>query len=87
VILCDGDEFSIDETWLGAHSAPAGTSAGTLSEQLDARERQMIEATLAQTSGKVFGPLGAAVRLGMPPTTLSSKIKALKIDVRRFKPH
>jgi transcriptional regulator with GAF, ATPase, and Fis domain len=86
VILCDADEFSIDERWLGAGSAPAEGNAGTLPEQLGAREKQMIEAALAQTSGKVFGPLGAAVKLGMPPTTLSSKIKALKIDVRRFKP-
>jgi transcriptional regulator with GAF, ATPase, and Fis domain len=86
VILCDGSEFSVDERWLGARSAPVEMNAGTLPEQLGARERQVIEATLAETSGKVFGPLGAAVRLGMPPTTLSSKIKALKIDVRRFKP-
>ena len=70
-----------------ARSAPAETDGGSLPEQLGARERQLIEATLAETSGKVFGPLGAAVRLGMPPTTLSSKIKALRIDVRRFKPH
>ena len=86
VILCDGKEFSVDAKWLGADSVTAETNAGTLPEQLGARERQMIEATLEETSGRVFGPLGAAVRLGMPPTTLSSKIKALKIDVRRFKP-
>ncbi|HET9158918.1 MAG TPA: sigma 54-interacting transcriptional regulator [Myxococcaceae bacterium] len=86
VILCDGNEFSVDERCLGAPSTPADTNAGSLPEQLGARERQLIEATLAQTGGKVFGPLGAAVKLGMPPTTLSSKIKALKIDIRRFKP-
>src|SRR5262249_6267905 len=86
VILCDGNEFSVDEKWLGPRPAPAATNAGSLPEQLDARERQVIEATLAETKGKVFGPLGAAVKLGMPPTTLSSKIKALKIDVQRFKP-
>jgi len=87
VILCDGSEFSVDEKWLGASSASGGTGAATLPEQLGIREKQLIEAALAQTSGKVFGPLGAAVKLGMPPTTLSSKIKALKIDLRRFKPH
>ncbi|HZE98858.1 MAG TPA: helix-turn-helix domain-containing protein [Planctomycetota bacterium] len=46
----------------------------------------MIEAALAETGGKVAGPSGAAVTLGMPPTTLYSKIKSMKIDKRRFKP-
>src|SRR5262249_10758442 len=87
VILCDGNEFFVDEKWLGARSAPGETTAATLPEQLGARERQMIEATLAETSGKVFGPLGAGAKLGWPPPTLSWKIKALKIDARRFKPH
>jgi transcriptional regulator with GAF, ATPase, and Fis domain len=86
VILCDGSEFSVDERCLGSHSVPAETNAASLQEQLGARERQLIETTLTQTGGKVFGPLGAAVKLGMPPTTLSSKIKALKIDIRRFRP-
>ena len=44
----------------------------------------MIEAALAKSRGKVAGPRGAAVKLGVPPSTLESKIKQLKIEKRRF---
>jgi formate hydrogenlyase transcriptional activator len=45
----------------------------------------MIEAALAETRGRVSGPSGAAARLGIPASTLESKIKALKINKDRFK--
>jgi formate hydrogenlyase transcriptional activator len=45
----------------------------------------MIEAALAETRGRVSGPSGAAAKLGIPPSTLESKIKALKISKDRFK--
>jgi hypothetical protein len=45
----------------------------------------MIEAALRETKGRVFGPSGAAAKLGMPGTTLDSKIKSLKISKNRFK--
>jgi len=48
-------------------------------------EREIIEAALAETRGRVSGPSGAAVKLGMSPSTLEDRIKALKIDKRRFK--
>jgi len=41
--------------------------------------------TTADSRGRVSGPFGAAARFGVPPSTLESKIKALKIDKRRFK--
>ena len=47
--------------------------------ELRQREKQNIEAALAETRGKVFGTRGAAALLGMRPTTLASRIKALKI--------
>lgn len=50
-----------------------------------ARERKLIEAALAESRGRVSGPLGAAAKLGIPSTTLESKIKALKINKHRFK--
>ena len=46
---------------------------------LRAMERQTIEAALARTGGKVFGADGAAALLGMKPTTLASRIKALDV--------
>jgi len=44
----------------------------------------MIEAALATSQGKVAGPRGAAAKLGIPPSTLESKIKQLKIEKSRF---
>ena len=52
---------------------------------LETHEKDAIEAALAECRGRVFGPFGAAARLGVPSSTLESKIKALKIDKQRFK--
>ena len=49
---------------------------------LKQRERESITAALAQTGGKVFGPRGAALLLGMKPTTLASRIKALGLKTK-----
>jgi formate hydrogenlyase transcriptional activator len=80
VILCDSDEFSVDESWLTLKPA----SAQPLREDLVDQEKKRIEAALAETGGRVSGPLGAAAKLGMPASTLDSKIKSLHIDKRRF---
>jgi formate hydrogenlyase transcriptional activator len=80
VIVSDTDHFSIDESWLSR--APA--NAKPLSADLVMQEKQRIEAVLAETKGRVSGPSGAAAKLGMPASTLDSRIKALKIDKRRF---
>jgi len=45
----------------------------------------MIEAALAESGGRVAGPLGAAAKLGIPVSTLESKIKTLKIVKHHFK--
>jgi len=79
VIVCDTETFSVDESWL---SHEPRTRA--LSDELVAQEKEIIEAALAQTKGRVSGASGAAARLGMPASTLDSKIKSLKIDKRRF---
>jgi steroid delta-isomerase-like uncharacterized protein len=66
-------------------SSPPG--ATDLAGRRDAdHERPVIEAALEQAKGRVAGPFGAAEKLGMPPSTLESKIKALQIDKNRFKP-
>jgi formate hydrogenlyase transcriptional activator len=59
----------------------ASLSTGTLA----VHEKDAIEAALTDTKGRVSGPFGAATRLGVPSSTLESKIKALRIDKRRFK--
>jgi transcriptional regulator with PAS, ATPase and Fis domain len=86
VILCESDIFSIDESWLPL--PPAATESNRhieLPRRLEAQETNIIEEALRASCGRVFGPMGAAVKLGIPRSTLESKIKALKIDKNRFK--
>jgi transcriptional regulator with GAF, ATPase, and Fis domain len=86
VILCESDIFSIDESWLPL-PLPATESKRHigLPRRLQAEEKNMIEEALEASRGRVFGPTGAAAKLGVPRSTLESKIKALKIDKNRFK--
>jgi formate hydrogenlyase transcriptional activator len=84
VILSAGDTFCIEKAWL-ASSAPARQELpGSLSHTLLNQEREMIESALAECKGKVAGPHGAAAKLGIPPSTLGSKIKQLKIKKHKF---
>jgi transcriptional regulator with GAF, ATPase, and Fis domain len=86
VILCETETFSIDESWLAQKTPPTGPASQPLSAQLVTHEKDMIEAALAEASGRVSGPSGAAAKLGIPPSTLESKIRSLKISKHRFKP-
>ena len=56
-----------------------------LSHKLAAEEREIIEAALREIGGRVSGPSGAAIKLGIPGSTLDSKIRSLRIDKNRFK--
>jgi formate hydrogenlyase transcriptional activator len=85
VILCEGDTFSVDEAWLGRDSSrPTGPGVALMATLAD-REREMIEAALAETRGRIAGPSGAAAKLGIPRQTLDSKITNLQISKDRFK--
>ncbi|MEX5220180.1 MAG: sigma 54-interacting transcriptional regulator [Nitrospira sp.] len=84
VVLCDGETFSVDETWLKRERDRQTGPAVPLAASIAEREKEMIEAALAQSHGRVSGSTGAAVRLGIPRQTLESKIKSLGIDKRRF---
>jgi len=79
VILCMGDTFWIDEAWLSGQKAPRLKSSGVLTETLQSYEKELIEAALGESNGKVAGPNGAAAKLGIPRSTLDLKIKQLKI--------
>jgi DNA-binding NtrC family response regulator len=86
VVVCETENFSVDESWLSQRpSASEARAEFEFSEKLAAQEKEMIEAALRATRGRVFGPSGAAAKLGMPGTTLDSKIKSLKINKNRFK--
>ncbi len=85
VIVCDTENFSVDESWLSRGPVPTQSVDQALPEKLAIEEKAMIETALAQTRGQVAGAFGAAAKLGMPASTLESKIKTLKIGKRRFK--
>jgi formate hydrogenlyase transcriptional activator len=85
VILCDGETFSIDETWLKRASSPVSDPVVPFVTTLVEREREMIETALAQCQGRVSGPSGAALKLGIPRQTLEARILSLGINKHRFK--
>ncbi len=85
VIISDSESLQIDESWLGKRAATTDSQSQPLSERLATQEREIIEAALTESRGRVSGPSGAAARLGIPQSTLDSKIKSLKIDKHQFK--
>jgi transcriptional regulator with GAF, ATPase, and Fis domain len=86
VLLCETDIFSIDESWLPQQPLPMEPKNQIeLSRNIEAQEKNMIEAALKETRGRVFGPSGAATKLGIPRSTLESKIRSSGIDKNRFK--
>ena len=84
VILCDGQTFSVDPTWLRPLPSPAAADVA-MAADLAQREKSMIENALRESAGQISGAAGAAAKLGMPRQTLESKIRKLRIDRYRFK--
>src|SRR2546425_2383810 len=86
VIVCETENFSVDERWLLRQPLASGPkSQPELSRKLAAQGKEMIEAALRASGGQVSGPSGAAAKLGLPGSTLESKIRSLKISKKRFK--
>jgi PAS domain S-box-containing protein len=85
IIICDTEIFSVDENWLSRESCQAQPVGQPLPDTLVSQTKEMIEAALAESGGRVSGPSGAATRLGIPASTLESKIKSLKINKYFFK--
>ena len=86
VIVCDTENFSIDESWLSWQPLASEPKSRTeLTRKLASQEKEMIEAALRESGGRVSGPSGAAAKLGIPGSTLDSKIRSLKINKNRFK--
>jgi formate hydrogenlyase transcriptional activator len=90
VVLCEGEIFCVDPSWL----APASSSRTSANEptltiplvtDLAERERAMIENALREAEGLISGPAGAAAKLGVPRQTLESKIRKLGINRHRFR--
>jgi len=92
VIVSDGELFSVDESWLSRQphvrapkNPPEPSEKLELPQKLAAQEKEAIEAALLESGGRVSGSTGAAARLGLPASTLESKIKSLRIDKNRFR--
>src|SRR6202008_3825875 len=86
VIVCETENFSVDESWLSRQplASEPKTQLG-LARKPAAKEKEIIEAALRESGGRVYGPSGAASKLGIPRSTLESKIRSLKINKNRFK--
>jgi formate hydrogenlyase transcriptional activator len=85
VVLCDGEVFGVDPSWLLPASANPTAPTIPLVADLAEREKAMIEQALREADGLISGPTGAAAKLGIPRQTLESKIRKLGINRRRFK--
>jgi DNA-binding NtrC family response regulator len=85
LVLCEGETFTVDESWLSVSCGEPDRTPRMLLRIPPAEEKKTIEAALAEAQGRVSGPTGAAVRLGIPATTLDSKIRTLGINKHRFK--
>jgi formate hydrogenlyase transcriptional activator len=85
VVLSEDETFVVDESWLKRRpsTSPVARQVTTLAGS----EKALIEAALAESKGRISGPLGAAAKLGIPRQTLDSKIKALHIDKHSFRGH
>jgi PAS domain S-box-containing protein len=84
VILCESETFSVDDSWLQPEMARTSYASNGLARLDATREREMIESALAEARGRVAGPSGAASKLGIPRSTLETKIKKLGINKYRF---
>jgi PAS domain S-box-containing protein len=86
IIVCETEKFSVDESWLSQQPHDRRLGFGLyLSEMLAAKETEVIEEALRECQGRVFGPSGAAAKLGIARSTLESKIRSLNINKKRFK--
>jgi transcriptional regulator with GAF, ATPase, and Fis domain len=86
LILCEGDVFRVDDSWLLSRTLQRKSAPSkSLSNRLQEQETEMIEEALMKSKGRIAGPSGAAAMLGISPSTLDSKIKNLKIRKNRFK--
>jgi len=84
-ILSESDVFSVDETWLKRQAPQVIRPTVALNGALQRQEKDMIEAALAESRGRVSGPDGAANKLGLPRPTLEARIKRLGINKYQFK--
>ncbi len=85
VVMYQKGKLSIKKSWLWRDSAPGGPAGHSLPRRSATEDREIIGAALAETKGRVSGPSGAAAKLGIPPSTLESRIRSMNINKYSFK--
>jgi formate hydrogenlyase transcriptional activator len=80
VVVYQRGNLSVKKSWLSRASSPTGTATQPLLRRSALEDRQIIGAALAESRGRVSGPSGAAAKLGVPPSTLESKIRSMNIN-------
>ena len=84
-ILSDGSLLQVPTVLLSTRVIAGPTPSSSLSQAIESGERRLIEQALGESNGRVFGPAGAATRLGIPSSTLESKIKRLRINKHQYR--
>jgi formate hydrogenlyase transcriptional activator len=85
VILADSEVFRLDPGTLPDDGRDSSEAAYLEPQTSRDQQKAQIEAILKETRGRVAGPDGAAARLGVPPSTLESRIRTLKINKHAFR--
>jgi len=85
IILSDDENLLVEERWLTRGSYEITSSGQPMPSKLLRSAKEITEAALAESRGRVAGSSGAAAKLGIPPSTLESRIRSLKINKYRFK--
>lgn len=70
---------------LAAPISELATEDAVVKKTLETVEREHILSVLEESRGQLSGPNGAAIRLGLPRTTLQSKLKQMGVDIRKYR--
>jgi formate hydrogenlyase transcriptional activator len=84
VILADSEVFRLEPGAFQTTPAPVATRSSDGPAGRD-QQKAEIEAVLRETRGRISGPDGAAARLGIPASTLESRIRVLKINKHLYR--
>jgi transcriptional regulator with GAF, ATPase, and Fis domain len=84
VVVSQKGILSVNKSWLSHDSFQTEPATPPFFKRSATEDREIIAAALAEARGRVSGPSGAAARLGLPPSTLESKIRSMHINKYRF---
>jgi transcriptional regulator with GAF, ATPase, and Fis domain len=85
VVVYAKGELSVNKDWLAYECFLTEAAPRPRFRRSATDEREIIGAALAEARGRVSGPSGAAAKLGIPASTLESKIRAMKINKYSFR--